>query len=243
MRYLGGKSRLGKKIAQVILKATARRKEYVEPFLGGAGAFVHLAPHFDTVRASDVHEDLILMWQAIQQGWAPPTHVSEEEYKALRHAEPSALRGFAGFCCSFGGKWFNGYARCGSDAKPGKDPRSYAANGSRALAKAAPSFASAIVERTSFDTMSPSLYAVVYCDPPYRGTTEYSNAFDSDRFFAVVEQWSRNGSDVFVSEYQAPSGWVSIWEQEHNNSVAIGKAKKTTERLFVHESRVPFLTL
>lgn len=51
---------------------------------------------------SDLNLDLILMWQALQNGWKPPTELSEEEYKALRDAPPSPLRGFAQTQCTFG---------------------------------------------------------------------------------------------------------------------------------------------
>lgn len=240
MRYLGGKSRLGKKIAGVILSATQRRDEYIEPFLGGAGVLVHMAPHFATVRASDVHEDLILMWQTVQCGWVPPEHVSEDEYTLLRHAKPSALRGFVGFGCSFGAKWFAGYAR-GINNKG--TWRNYAAESSRAVAIASSALARATITRASALNVFPSSSAVVYCDPPYRETTGYSHVFDHDAFFRRATEWSRAGADVFVSEYQAPSDWTQIWEHAHRNSVAIGKTKQTTERLFVHESRVPHLVL
>ena len=112
MRYLGGKSRIAKPILEVILaNATERTGVYWEPFIGGGGMASKAAKHFNRCIYSDQDEDLMLMWEALATGWEPPEQVSEEEYKALRHAEPSALRGFVGYGCSFGGKWFGGYAR------------------------------------------------------------------------------------------------------------------------------------
>lgn len=111
MRYLGGKSKIAKRLAAKILESTPRRELLIEPFCGGGSMTAALAPHFKHVQASDISEDLILMWKALQEGWEPPQNVTEEEYKALRHAEPSALRGFVGFSCSFGGCWFLSWAK------------------------------------------------------------------------------------------------------------------------------------
>lgn len=111
MLYMGGKSRIAKELAATILSVTPRRDIYIEPFLGGGNSFLQLAPHFKIRFAGDVHEDLMLLWKAVQDGWQPPNTLSETDYKALQYAKPSALRGFAGFGCSFGGKWFGGYAR------------------------------------------------------------------------------------------------------------------------------------
>jgi hypothetical protein len=38
-----------------------------------------------------------MMFQALQQDWLPPEYVSEE----LKTAQPSALRGYVGFACSY----------------------------------------------------------------------------------------------------------------------------------------------
>ena len=104
VRYLGGKTRLAKHIANAILTDTPNRKTYLEPMIGGGSVFAAMAPHFDFAVGADIHPDLILMYQALAQGWLPPTYVTEEEYQTLKHdPEPSALRGFVGFGCSFGG--------------------------------------------------------------------------------------------------------------------------------------------
>ena len=94
MRYLGGKSKIAKKITAAILAHTDRRGLLIEPFCGGGAMTAALAPHFDRVDASDIVEDLILMWQALQDGWQPPRVVTEAEHATIKHAPPSALRAF-----------------------------------------------------------------------------------------------------------------------------------------------------
>ena len=49
--------------------------------------------------------------------------------------------------------------------------------------------------------------SLIYCDPPYRGVRKYVGnvKFDSDIFWEVCRNWSKQGHIVFVSEYEAPT--------------------------------------
>jgi DNA adenine methylase len=207
--------------------ATHRRNHYYEICLGGGKSIIHLAPHFKHVHAGDVHEDLMLMWQAAANGWIPPSMVSEEEYQRIRREPASALRGFAGFGCSFGGKWWGGYAR-------NKTRRNYAQSASKQVQTIASLMKSCDVELriASFQDWKPEPDSVVYADPPYRGTTAYHNKFNSDFFWKTMEEWSRQGVQVFVSEYTAPPHWKSIWTMNKRRTVSGGTGSMTTEHLF-----------
>ena len=130
MMYLGGKSRLAKRIGAAILENTDQRGQYIEPMIGGGSVFFELAPHFQMSYGGDVQEDLILMYQALADGWVPPDTVTEEEWRELRDSPPSAMRAFAGFGCSFGGRFFEGYARGAGGAKL-RDQRQEASYGLR----------------------------------------------------------------------------------------------------------------
>ena len=229
MLYMGGKGRIGKHIAKTILDYTDRRDHYYEICLGGGSSFAHLAQHFEHVHAGDVHEDLMLMWQAAAKGWIPPSSVSEEEYRNIRHTEPSALRGFIGFGCSFGGKWWGGFAR---SKQNGNDY--YAKHASKSVIEigALMHSRSAELRIASFLDWAPESNAVVYADPPYRSTTAYKNKFDSDCFWLTMTEWATRGVRVFVSEYAAPSNWKSIWSKDQRRKVSGGTGSMTTEHLF-----------
>lgn len=73
---------------------------------------------------------------------------------------------------------------------------------------------------------------VVYCDPPYKNTNGYGIKFDSDAFW----EWARTRDyPVYVSEYQAPDDFVSIWSKEKR--VLLDRESLSaprTEHLFVH---------
>ena len=158
--------------------------------------------------ASDIHPDLILMWQALQKGWRPPDTVSLEEYRMLKKSSPSALRNFAGFGCSFAGKWFGGYAR---DGRGGG--RNYAARACRSLLRKIQNLQDVEFYHKSYMDFDQKLLrhpALVYCDPPYRASTaDYaSGLFDAEAFW----QWVREQScTVLVSEYEAPEDFEKVW--------------------------------
>lgn len=208
MQYLGGKARMAAKLARFVKQAAGDRSIYVEPFVGGGFAFAQIAPLFETSIAADAQPDVIELWRAVAAGWVPPTSLTETEYAELRHAEPSALRAFAGFGCSFGGKWFGGYAR----NNQGGD---YPERAARGIEKKRPAFegASAILNCDYADlTPLMSERVVVYCDPPYAGTTGYGGvgAWDAARWWATAAEWREAGALVLVSEYAAPEGWRSV---------------------------------
>jgi DNA adenine methylase len=240
MQYLGGKARIGKKIAAKILEIVPpeHRLEYLEPFLGGANAFEHIAPHFEKTYAGDVHEDLILMWQAVAAGWVPPEVVTEEQYQELKKASPSALRGLVGFGCSFGGVWFSSYA-------PGfNGPLTYAQLACRNALRAGETLRKAqCIARVSVFDWPVVGGVVVYCHPPYAGTATYKNTatFDHAAFWTRMREWSAAGSYVFVSEESAPADWPCVWSQKRSarSEQARAKAPAGAKRPNAFSSKAP----
>ena len=77
--------------------------------------------------------------------------------------------------------------------------------------------------------------AVVYADPPYKGTdtTGYKCDFD----YAAFEKWLNEVPFmVIVSEYNAPAGCVEIASIKKQSLLAQGnKGGTNTEKLFVQE--------
>ena len=198
--------------------------------MGGGAVTQHLAQKFRRVYASDIPEDLMLMWQAVQDGWVPPTEHSEAQWRELKDAEPSALRGFAGFGCSFGGRWFGGYARSGG--------RSHPAESSRSVMRFKPHMKNVTFLHTPYTYIEPRADDVVYCDPPYEATTKYSMGFNHKAFWAWAEDLAAQGVHVYVFEYNAPEGWTCVWEKEQRIQVDANKTNKQTrmERLWTPRS-------
>ena len=227
MQYLGGKAKLAKEITRVILAREAERSILIEPFCGGCSITEQLAPHFACTLASDAHPDLVMMWDAVRQGWLPPEELPEETYRALRSAAPCPLRGFAGFACSFSGKWFGGYARCNR----GDD---YTAAGRNSLKRKAPVLQSCVLTCHEYDCAPIIPGAVMYLDPPYASTTGYSVEFNSAKFWQWAGRCRAAGARVYVSEYEAPDGWECIWQRSYARNMRGADGVATAcDRLYV----------
>ena len=226
MRYLGGKSKIAKRLVSIIAPTYTDIALY-EPFMGGGAMTAALAPRFKHVYASDLHEDLILMWKALQNGWQPPKTISETEYQNLKNSDPSPLRGFAGFAgASWGGKWFGGYARGGS--------RNYADEAARSLNRDIQFMQNVYFNQKSYLDVVPYPGSTLYADPPYVGTTGYGFKFDHIEFWARMSEIADSGVKVFVSEYTAPPDWSCVWELTRTRDMKshLTDAVSVTERLF-----------
>lgn len=235
MRYVGGKSHLSNWIRDHILKLVPVRERYAEPFVGGGGSFVKLAPYFTATMAADAHLDLILMWRAVAAGWDPPEHVSREQYDSLRQAEPSALRGFVGFGSSFSGKWFGGYVDTVFDKFYNRPTLPYLAAARRSVLKCGSVFGRAArIVHADYTTLSFRPGTVVYCDPPYAGTLGYAGTsvgFDSAKFWRVAATWAAAGAQVFVSESQAPYGWECVARVERKSKLRVAYGEPNSSRM------------
>ena len=209
MQYMGGKERLSKAIVEQLMARRGGCSTYLEPFMGGGSIFSRMAPHFPgTAIGSDVHEDLMFMWSALVDGWTPPESVSKKEWYEIKDQGPSALRGFVGFGCSFGGRWFEGYAKNarGSD---------FCGAARRGVLKKVQGMRGVTLLNRSYTEFSPGRGTLVYCDPPYASTKPYSgvSVFDSAEFWSTIRAWANNGAVVLVSEYNAPEWAVPVWER------------------------------
>ena len=206
MHYLGGKFRVGKQIADFLNDLRKSNQSYWEPFVGAAWVLMRIkgTPNY----ASDIHYELTEMWKALQQGWIPPSKVSEEEYSLAKAGILSPeLTAFIGFGCSWGGKYFGGYAR------DPKSDRNYAQNAKNSLLKKLVRMPMTKFFYVDYFLHTPSVQnMLIYCDPPYADTTKYSMTFDHKRFWEHCKTLSLSGHTVVVSEYKAPCDWDCMLE-------------------------------
>lgn len=224
MQYLGGKFRTRKAIAEV-LRSLRNGRAYFEPFCGACWVLQEM----DGERmASDGNEALITMYQALRAGWIPPSSVSEQEYVDIKVRKDASdpLTAFVGFGCSFGGKWFAGYAR-------NKRGENYAQQARTSLLAQLPLIRDVRFIYGDYREFSP-VRCLVYCDPPYEGMTAYGafKGFDHAVFWETMRAWSRFNV-VVVSEYQAPPDFKCIAEiPTHTALREGGKVSPRIERLF-----------
>ena len=227
---MGGKSRISKQIAEVLNSAIDKDTPFVSLFCGSCA--IESKVQADVKILNDKHPYLIAMWQALQNGWMPPDVVTKEEYYRVKANmdENPALTGFVGFGCSFGGKWWGGYAK----DKRGDD---YCGQAKRGLFKDLVGIQSATFTCLDYRDVEIPDGAVVYCDPPYANTTGYTvGQFDTNEFWNYMRQLSKR-CDVYISEESAPDDFECIWSKEKvrtlEKSDNVGRVK--VEKLFKYK--------
>lgn len=223
MRYMGGKGRIARVIAPLVTENRKRGQTYVEPFVGSGSVLSRVdGPRI----ASDSNAYIVSLLCAVRDGWQPPRNVSKEQYKTAKSSGViSPLTGFMAFGCSFGGKFWGGYAQGGG--------RNYASESARSLLTQRASLVGAVITNRSYDCLEIPPKSLIYCDPPYGNHTGYGSGFNTSSFWAWCDSKIEEGHTVFVSEYKAPASWRCVWEKEIHNSVARDNSgKKATEKLF-----------
>lgn len=228
MHFFGGKFRVRKQIGEFLNQEIAKGnyKGYIEPFCGGCWISTQIKPVIP-IFCSDAHEDLMLMWKALQQNWLPPEFVGEQEYKDLRFAAPSALRGFVGFACSFSGKWWGGYAR-------NNRGRSYSQDGRNSLLRKIKLLKHVRFNHLDYKRYDKANGYICYMDPPYSNTTPYKDTvFNHDEFYNWCRMMSKNNK-VLVSEYSMPEDFKVVLEIKTRLDIrnAQGIMEPRIERVF-----------
>lgn len=211
----------------------AKRKgvtTWIEPFVGGANIIDKVPSEFKRI-GIDLNEHIIMALVAIRDLFDElPEQLSEAEYKQIKGISPDPIKSWLRFVASFGGKFDNGYAR-----EKGSDESTFVGYGKRNAQKQSPNLQGVILLHDSYERCTKAQNCVIYCDPPYKGTTSYkTGAFDHNKFWEWCRMMSKHNL-VFVSEYNAPDDFECIWEGEVKTNFASqrkGATHTATEKLF-----------
>ena len=243
MRYCGSKRRFMKYLLPVFTKGMKKDDTFVDLFGGG----MNVVCEVDTINkvAVDYNKYIIALWQEIQTNGMSniPSQVSEEMYNDVKRAYinddkryEDYIIGYVGACCSFGGSWFNGYARFNS--KKNEDHIKEAYNG---LATQVINFKHLDKVKfvyDSYDQIHLDEKMIVYCDPPYASTKKYETDFDNAKFWEWARKTSKKVKKLFISEYEAPDDFKCVWQMKKKDGLGTykGKRQKTKiEKLFVYK--------
>ncbi len=216
MQYLGGKAKLAKHITPILEDALLLSDgSFYEPFVGGFNIVPRIKSAFSAAHCSDSHAGLINMWQAVKNGWEPPSHVTELDYAAIRLLNDSndPITAFVAFGVSFGGKEWGGMAR---NARGDN----YADRARRSVLHKARCMSRVTFTACDYRMVTPE-NAVIYADPPYKGTTGYANgAFNHSEFYEWCEARAAANA-IFVSEFTVPDreGWEVVLDLPRKTSV------------------------
>ena len=237
MQYLGSKSRIAKEILPLILADRKEGQYFVEPFCGGCNVTANVSGNRI---ANDSNEYLIAMFIGLLSGENYPEQISPELYNDVKSCfragsgkyDPGFM-GWVGFMASYRGKFFGGYSGTywRSDGRH-IDSMSVAARG---IAKQIPNLRGVEFRTGDYKNLRIPDESIIYCDPPYMGTTGYSDGINHDEFWQWCRERVYEGHEVYISEYQAPDDFICIWEKPIQNCISLNK--KATERLFIYEGQ------
>lgn len=202
---------------------------WVEPFVGGANMIDKVVGNRV---GNDSNEFLIALLVALRDGYIPPTDVSRELYFAIKSNPQDyskELVGFIGFLCSFGGKWWGGYAF-------NKKKRNYAEMGSRCLVKQAKNLEGVLFKSGSYLELEIPENSLIYCDPPYANTCGYRDDFNHNIFWDWCRTQTKSGHTVFISEYNAPNDFICVKEIHHKTILDKNSPYPRTEKLFRYKA-------
>lgn len=244
MKYMGSKSRIAKDIVPILQKCidVTGSHYYIEPFVGGANIIDKI--NCDYKYGYDNNRYLIALLKHVQDGGKLSEDVSREMFNDVKknklNYEPW-LVGCVAYLASYCAKGFGGgYAR--PNEKTGRNFYQEAKrNLEKQTTKLLPKKIGAVDKGLCFvwgdykdipDGFSPQ---VIYCDPPYANSQQYSKEkFDSENFWNWVREKSWMGHYVFVSEREAPEDFECIWEgkvQQMLNNTA--RTENCSEKLFI----------
>lgn len=228
MVYMGSKNRIAKELIPIITKNLKPNQWYCEPFVGGANMIDKIEHPYKL--GADNNKYLIALLEAVQNGQELPEHITKDEYIAVKTNKdnyPDWYVGFVGFVCSFRAKFFGGYS--GYYTTKTGIQRNYIKERISNILKQ--NLDGIKLVCSSYDALDIPANSIIYCDPPYNGTTKYKDSFDSDAFWQWCRDKAKEGHTVYVSEYNAPEDFKCIWEKQINSNLG-GTSKTATEKLF-----------
>ena len=132
------------------------------------------------------------------------------------------------FCATYNAKWWGGYAGV-VQTKVGTY-RNYYDEAVRNVLKQKNKIYDVVYGHKDYSEIDVK-GTLIYCDPPYEGTTKYKDTFNHNKYWRWVRRISRDNV-VLCSEYNAPEDFECVWTK--NLTVTLDKASrgKAVEKLF-----------
>ena len=238
MKYVGSKTRIAKDISAILNDIIVKENigTYIEPFVGGSNMIEHIK--CENKFGYDNNEYLIAFWQEIQKGWNPLTDIvmSKELYNQVKDNKgsyPKHIVALCGLCATYNAKWFGGYA--GIVHTKVDTYRNYYDEAARNVLKQKGFISDVLYDCKSYEEIDVT-GALIYCDPPYEGTTKYKDDFNHEQYWDWVRKMSKSNI-VLCSEYNAPKDFECIWTKELTTTLDKASRSKAVEKLFKYKSQ------
>lgn len=234
---MGSKNRIAKYLLPIILKDRKEGQYYVEPFVGGA----NMIDKVDGNRiGADKNEFLIEMWKGLQENKERPYKIEKELYSKVRDSYNKKdyslfdkfMIGWVGWMGSYNGRFFDGGYSGHSVGK-----RDYISEQIKNTEAQIENIKNIEFIISSYEDLKIPKNSIIYCDIPYKDTKQYitSKDFNHNEFWEWCREKSKEGHQVFVSEYNAPDDFECIWQMEVTNAMNTTKTYKPIEKLFIYK--------
>lgn len=230
MKYMGSKNRIAKHLLPIMLAECEKHgiTKWVEPFVGGANMIDKVPDHFERI-GYDLNDHAIHALIDIRNNADKlPDAVSEEDYRSYKGLSPQSVTSWVRIACAYGGIFESKLAADKSGL------RNYAQEAKRNALKQSPKIQNVQFICDSYENLD-FTNALIYCDPPYAGTSGYkTGSFNHSHFFEWCRQQSKKNI-VFVSEYNAPDDFECVWQGEIKTNFASQRKAAThnaVEKLF-----------
>lgn len=240
MKYMGSKRRIAKFILPIILKDREKDQLYIEPFVGGGNLI-------EKVKGRRIGSDICpYTIEALRFIRDEPNNlpeiITEDYYNELKSKkEINGITGFVGISMSFGAKLFGGYARNKKGSKGCiENMKTQTRRVKKAALKQSPLLQGVQLVKRSYNDLKHLVdfeheKCIIYCDPPYKGTTSYKNKFNHEEFWQWCRDKTLQGHKVFISEYQAPDDFECIWSKEITTTLNAKSTFSKVEKLFIYK--------
>lgn len=191
----------------------------------------YIVDYFEKCYANDICKDLIMLHKLVKNNEFKNPKITKEKWTKYKfNTKSSAERAFAGFGCSFGGSFFNGYIN-----DPTNNDMTYSS-----LVRLAPKIQNVVFTNKNYiDFLQNFKFDqnkkyVIYLDPPYRNTScQPWPEFDSNKFWNIARKLgSKKNITIIVSEVSAPSDFKCIYKLNRRN----GMHNITTDKINIQES-------
>ncbi len=244
---MGSKARLVKDILPIILRDRVDGQCFVDLFAGGMNVVCEVSGNRI---ANDKNYHLIEMWRGLVNGVKYPIDISRNLYNFARDVYNNRETGFEyqinmtddligwiGFMGSANGRFFDGGYSGKSITKNGSI-RDYISESIRNIEPQIDKMKEVELVFGGYGDVKIPSNSILYIDPPYKGTKAYSTSkdFNYEEMFDWLRLQKRNGHTVFLSEYNAPSDFICVWQKEFKSSLSanglVGGNKNSLEKLF-----------
>lgn len=232
---MGSKNRIAKELLSIMLKERKPDQWWVEPFVGGANMIDKVTgKRLGSDSNSYVIDALVTIRDNIIDIPKNNNEFTEDEYKQLRKTDNYKYKGYAGFAFSYGGKWLGGWRR------DKEHKRDYVQESYNNALKQNPKLQNVIFINKKYDDLDIPKNSLIYCDPPYEGTTKYKdNMFNYKKFWEWCRNKTKEGHNVFISEYNTPNDFECLWKKEIVSSLTKNTGNKSgVEKLFKYRGKV-----